>query len=272
MNAPNTDLAGILSKLRRLDRARYPELATLSEHDIYAGKMGPGGLYLAARMARELRPAARSRVLDLGCGKGATSAFLARTSGAAVFAVDLWISASELSERFARDGLTDAVIPLNLDVTKDLPFAESYFDAVFCMDSIHYYGADPGFMERLLRHLKPGGRFCIGSPCFNREFTERERAHLPAVYDDGTDLWPVEFSRYHSPAWWAALLERTELVRVVACEELPDGVVMWEDELRFNIESGAYAAGQAATDFAQYAYGYANEPYLTHFVLTAEKR
>jgi hypothetical protein len=31
-------------------------------------------------------------------------------------------------------------MPLNLDITQPLPFAEGYFDAVFCMNSLSFYG------------------------------------------------------------------------------------------------------------------------------------
>ena len=134
----------------------------------------------------------------------------------------------------------------------------------------HYYGERPGFMPHLLKHLRPGGRLCIGSPCFNREFTPTELDTPPAEYS-GPEFWGPEFSRYHSPGWWQALLEETGLVRTVECTELGDGVVMWEDELAHNIEREAWSLADAERDLSQIAYGYQREPYLTHFVLVAEK-
>jgi cyclopropane fatty-acyl-phospholipid synthase-like methyltransferase len=61
--------------------------------------MGPGGLYLAARMARTLSLKAGNTVMDLGCGRGATSVFLARKFGVNVVAVDWWISSNEVYSR-----------------------------------------------------------------------------------------------------------------------------------------------------------------------------
>ena len=40
------------------------------------------------------------RVLDLGCGKGLTSIFIAKEFDVEVYAVDLWLSATENYERF----------------------------------------------------------------------------------------------------------------------------------------------------------------------------
>jgi SAM-dependent methyltransferase len=263
------DISTIKSNLRRIDPSAYPELKGHSRDTIYEGRMGPGGLYLAARMSRSLGVRGGGLVMDLGCGKGATSAFLVQHLGVRVVAVDLWIPANELHQRFVRLGVADRVIPLNLDITQRLPFADGYFDAIFCMDSMHYYGGNVESMRHLLKHLKPGGRFCIGSPCFNREFTEEELASLP--HESSGEVWASEFSKYHSPHWWRALLEETGLVRTVECAELEDGVVLWEAELLYHIESCGWSAERAQSDFAQMAYGHDNEPYLTHFVLTVQK-
>ena len=36
------------------------------------------------------------KILDLGCGKGLTSIFLAKEFGVQVYATDLWITAAEI--------------------------------------------------------------------------------------------------------------------------------------------------------------------------------
>lgn len=45
------------------------------------------------------------KILDLGCGKGLTSIFLAKEFGVQVYATDLWITAAENFERFKSSGL-----------------------------------------------------------------------------------------------------------------------------------------------------------------------
>ena len=251
-------------------RAAYPELEGYSREEIYSGKMGPGALYLAAQMARCLCFCGGERVLDLGCGMGATSVFLAKHYNVHVVAVDLWISATDLHQRFLRERVADQVVPLNLDITGPLPFACDYFDAVFCMDSIHYYGGKEPFWHHILPHLKPGGRFCIGSPCFSEEFSADALAHLPQVFDNGTDLWPREFSRYHSPLWWDSLLGQTGLMCNISSTELEDGIVFWEDDIVYNLEQGGDAE-TASRDADQCTFRQAGMPYLTHFVLCAER-
>jgi SAM-dependent methyltransferase len=251
--------------------ADYPELQGYSRTAIYEGKMGPGGLYLAAQMSRRMHLSAGQRVLNLGCGGGATSVFLAKKFGVFVVALELYLSATEKYRRFQQHGVEDRVVPLNLDITRELPFAHDYFDAIFCMDSVHYYGGTLAFWAHLLPHLKQGGGLCIGSPCFNAEFSTQALQELPLVYDDGTDLWSGEFSRYHSPPWWADLLQQTGALDVKESRELEDGVIYWEDDALHNLEVGG-SPEKEEKEADQITFRREGMPYLTHFVLYAEKR
>ncbi|NKB70638.1 MAG: SAM-dependent methyltransferase, partial [Candidatus Latescibacteria bacterium] len=61
--------------------------------------MGPGGLYLAAQMTRRMHLSPGQRVLDLGCGGGATSVFLAKQFGVSVVALELYLSATDKFRR-----------------------------------------------------------------------------------------------------------------------------------------------------------------------------
>ena len=261
----------IKKKFRTPAAEDYPELQGYSRTAIYEGKMGPGGLYLAAQMTRRMCLSAGQRVLDLGCGRGATSIFLAKQFGVSVVALDLFVSATEKYKRFQQHDIDHRVMPLNIDITGELPFAYDYFDAIFCMDSIHYYGGTLAFWAHLLPHLKPRGRLCIGSPCFNAEFSSQALQALPAVYDDGTELWPTEFSLYHSPPWWAGLLQRTGSLDVKESGEVEDGIIYWEDDTLHNLEQGGSPSGEER-DADQITFRQEGMPFLTHFVLYADKR
>ena len=137
-----TSADGLELSLRRVSLERYPELRSYSRGEIYGhgDQLSPGGLFLAARMARSLDVRPGDLVLDVGCGLGESSIFLARHYGVKVVAIDLGTPARLLSKKFAERGYRDTIIPLNLDIAEPLPFAEEYFDAVFCMTSIHYFG------------------------------------------------------------------------------------------------------------------------------------
>ena len=63
--------------------------------------------------ALDLRPG--MRVLDLGCGRGASSIFLRREFGVQVWATDLWFSASERFQRIRDAGVEEGVFPISAE-------------------------------------------------------------------------------------------------------------------------------------------------------------
>ena len=87
--------------------------------------------------ALDLRPG--MRVLDLGCGRAASSIFLRREFGVQVWATDLWFSASENIQRIRDAGVEDGVFPIHADA-RSLPFAADFFDAIVCIDSFSTTG------------------------------------------------------------------------------------------------------------------------------------
>ncbi len=265
-------LSDIKSTFRSISRAEYPELAVMGPEHTYEGKMGPGGLYLAVAMARTLNLKPRSRVMDLGCGAGTTSIFLARQYGVQVVSVDLWIAAEQRQQRFEAAGVAEQVLALRMDIRQPSPFAEGSFDAIFCMDAIHYFGQDPATLSNIVRLLKAGGRMVVGSPCFDREFTPEQIAIPPPTYNDSPTLWPNEFSKYHSPPWWGEQFVATGLVSLLECQELSEGQILWEDDTLDSIARGQ-SPEQALRDANQILFGrrYPEFPVLTHFLLMVQR-
>ena len=266
-------LANPRPSFRRIDRRDYPEVDGYSWEKIYGhgDNMAPGGLYLASRMARLLNLERGDVVLDIACGRGDSSIFLAESFGVRVICFDLWIPSSFLAGKIEEAGCTTRVTPLDLDATEPLPFAAGYFDAMFCMQSLHSFGGDVEPLRGLLGPLKPGGRFAVGGTCFNEEVSNGE---LPEIYSE-TDGWDAEYEKYHSPAWWKALFLKTGLVDIIECNELEDGPVMWEDEILHHGERAGWTEEwyhKAKWLIDQVAFSRDHAPYLTHYVATLEKR
>jgi SAM-dependent methyltransferase len=224
----------LLAGFRAPDRAHYPELAPYTRDELYEDFFGGGGLYLATHMVRTLRLKPGDIVLDLGCGKGPTSIFLARHFDVKVVAVDLWTSATFLNDKFAARGYRDRIMPLNLDVTRDLPFAADYFDAIFCLNSFSFYGGRVEFLQHLLKHLKPGGQLCIGSEVLSDEFT-------------------------------------AEQLHVEHCTELDDADAIYEELVRHEYEHNLDPF-DVDICLQQIEWGRTHRPRKTLFVLTARKR
>lgn len=209
----------------------YPELANYSKAERYDYFIGCGGLYLAAQMARRMNLKKGDVVLDLGCGFGSASMFLAEYYGVTVIAVDLWFPPNKLFERIADKPIKSQIVPLHFDITQHLPFAENYFDAIFCMNSLFLFGVDVNFLNNLLGTLKRGGVFCVGSEGFNEEPQILSPKDIPEVYNFEWkwNVWDMCYSKYHSPDWWGSLIQQTNVLDITYCEEIRDGRWLWND-------------------------------------------
>jgi cyclopropane fatty-acyl-phospholipid synthase-like methyltransferase len=199
---------------------RFPRAAKYHPDWIAASVSGgANSLWLTEWLAEavELRPG--MRVLDLGCGHGASSIFLHREFGVEVWSVDLWCSVTERFQRIRDAGVERGVFPLHADA-RELPFAEGYFDVITSIDSYFYFGTDDLYLTYLARFLKPDGVLAFAGVGLMNEFGDELPEHLRAWWTP--DLWCV-----HSAAWWRRHWERCGAVAVTTADTMPDGWKMW---------------------------------------------
>ena len=214
----------------------YPKTAKYDPDWIAAHWMGPHPLWLLEELCENLDLRPGMKVLDMGCGKGLTSVFLAKEYGVTVFANDLWISATENLRRFEEAGVADLVFPFHAEAHA-LPYAEEFFDAAISVDSYHYYGADESYFPCVYAKLvKPGGQFGIVCPGFTREF---ENGYPETLKKH----WHESMFTFHSRAWWRHLWEKTGLVEITACYDMNNPKSAWypwakwaKEHLNFNDE------------------------------------
>ena len=115
---------------------------------------------LAERVAREAAVEQGSRVVDIGCGYGATARLLAEEFGAIVTGITI----SEAQHAIARERASAAGNPTFLLgdwLTNDLP-AES-FDAAIAIESSEHMPDKAAFFDQAWRVLRPGGRLVVCS-------------------------------------------------------------------------------------------------------------
>src|SRR5271155_4263860 len=131
-----------MSAGNQLHCERFPRSSQYNPEWVVANASGgANSLWLTEWLttALELRPG--MRVLDLGCGRAASSIFLRREFGVQVWATDLWFSVSENFQRIQDAGVEDGVYPIHADA-RSLPYAADFFDAIVSIDSYIYYGTD----------------------------------------------------------------------------------------------------------------------------------
>jgi SAM-dependent methyltransferase len=167
----------------------------------------------------DLRPG--MRVLDLGCGRAASSIFLRREFGVQVWATDLWTSASENIQRIRDAGVDDGVFPIHADA-RALPFADDFFDAIVSIDSFMYYATDDLYLNYVVRFVKPEGPVGIALAGMMGEIEGPIPEHLCAWWTP--DVWCL-----HSAAWWRRHWERTGILEIELADTMPDGWQRWLD-------------------------------------------
>ena len=199
---------------------KYPLTEKYHQRWIKENWMGPNPLYLLEELCSNLKLEPGMMVLDMGCGKGLTSVFLAKEFGVTVFANDLWIDASENMQRFETAGVADKVFPIHAEA-HNLPFANDFFDVLISIDSYHYYGTDEQYFPCTFSKLvKPGGQIGVVVPGLTQEFKEGCPRTLKK-------FWADDMFTFHSAEWWRNLWEKTGIAEIKSCYNIPDPKEIW---------------------------------------------
>lgn len=204
--------------------------------------MGPNVLWLAEALSQvmDLRPG--MRILDMGCGRAASSIFFAREFGVQVWAADLWIKPHENWQRILEAGLQDRVFPISAEAHA-LPFAHAFFDAAVSLDAYHYFGTDDLYLGYYSQFVRPGGQLGIVVPGVVSEYTGGPPANI-------APFWDPDFATFHSPAWWRAHWQQTGRVDVLSAEMVPNGWQHWLDWDEFRAERTGSSSEAGAGEIA----------------------
>ncbi len=153
--------------------------------------MGPNSVRLLDEMLDmcPLQYTADNNILDLGCGSGLTSLYMAVETGATLYAADLWIPEEDNRKRIEEWGLPDRIIPVHSGAD-ELPFDSRYFDAIISIDSFHYFGGKNGyFSDKILPFLKPGGTALICVPGIKAKYEGRSASFLGSWLGEEAELF-----------------------------------------------------------------------------------
>lgn len=158
----------------RAVRQEYADESRLSVRaSAWARATGPDTVALSREAVAEASP---RRVLEVGCGRGEASEWIARETGAEVAAVDQ-------SERMVELTRTRGIAAIAGDV-QDLPFEDASFDVVLAAWMLyHVPDIDLGLSE-IARVLRPGGRLVAvtNSTRHTQELKELVNARFESIF------------------------------------------------------------------------------------------
>jgi len=145
----------------RLDPEEYDKLAEHDQRHWWYLGLQALVLSLAGPALVEIREGAvgRLRILDAGCGTGGALGRLKQFDGRV--GVDL----SRRALDYARERLP---CPLCQGSVVELPFRDSSFELVLCMDVLYHVGvgSDLDALSEMRRVMKPGGVAIVNVPAF----------------------------------------------------------------------------------------------------------
>ncbi len=115
-----------------------------------------------AKLNSQNRP---QTILDVGCGIGGSSLYLAEKFGAKVTGITLSpVQANRAQERAKVAGLT-ATTDFQVANALEMPFADHSFDLVWSLESGEHMPDKVKFLQECYRVLKPGGRLILATWC-----------------------------------------------------------------------------------------------------------
>src|SRR6267143_300214 len=134
-------------------------------------------------------------LLDVACGAGGPALRIASTTGCSVVGIDVHEQAVTTANSFAAQrGLAERAEFRSIDATAPLPFSDSSFDAIICIDAINHFPDRPSLIAEWARLLKLGGRLLftdpitLTGPLTNEEVATRSSAGfyllVPLGYDE----------------------------------------------------------------------------------------
>ena len=182
--------------------------------------MGPNCVRIAEELTQKIQLSSEMRILDLGCGTGLTSIFLAKEFGAQIFATDLWINPTDNYERFKTFGFENQIIPIHAE-------AHDYFDAVISVDAYHYFGIAPDYLDtHIVPLLKKNGIIAVSVPGLQKDFSN-------GVPDVLKPFWQEDMN-FYSRNWWEALWVQSPNIIIKECFSHQCHKEAWKDWLECN--------------------------------------
>lgn len=144
---------------------------------------------------RRLDLAVARRLLDVACGAGGPALYIADTTGCSIVGIDAHEQAILTAQSLAlQRGLGARADFHHADAQLPLPFPDSSFDAITCIDGINHLADRSRVIAEWTRLLKPGGRMLftdpivVTGPLTNREIAVRSSIgaflFVPPGYDE----------------------------------------------------------------------------------------
>ena len=130
-----------------------------------------------------------AKVLDVGCGFGGTSRYLAKKLGANAEVTGITLSPMQVkrgTELAKEQGVPNAKFMVKDALEMDFP--DNSFDIVWACESGEHMPDKKKYIDEMMRVLKPGGKFVMATWCQRDDskipFTKKDKKDLQFLYEE----------------------------------------------------------------------------------------
>ncbi len=142
-----------------------------------------GGLKVTQTLIERCQLVEKERVLDVGCGVGATASHLAKRGIPRVVALDLLPSmVAQAKDRARRDKVSDRIWFVTADA-QYLPFADGTFDGILCESVITFIEDKAQVLQAFARVTRPGGCLALNEEVWRRPPTDAMRIYARRIWN-----------------------------------------------------------------------------------------
>lgn len=142
-----------------------------------------------------------AKVLDVGCGVGGTSRYLAKKLGPNAHVTGITLSPNQVNRA------TELAKEQDVDNAKftvmnalEMDFPDNSFDVVWACESGEHMPDKEAYINEMMRVLKPGGKYVMATWCQrdDREvpFDDKDKRDLNFLYEEWTHPYFISIEQY----------------------------------------------------------------------------
>merc|ERR1719203_648148 len=142
-----------------------------------------------------------AKVLDVGCGVGGTSRYLAKNLGPNAEVTGITLSPNQV-KRAGELAIEQGVPNANFRVMNalEMEFPDNSFDIVWACESGEHMPDKELYIQEMMRVLKPGGKFVMATWCQRDDrsvpFDKKEKRDLKFLYEEWTHPYFISIEAY----------------------------------------------------------------------------
>lgn len=203
------------------DESVTPGLAFLDLQALVGVTKHSGGFAATDELLALCHVDSAQEVLDVGCGIGVASAYIARRYGCRVVGVDMSERMVAWSRQRAWEEKVEHRVELYVADVLALPFPSDQFDVVFCESVLVFVRDKQRAIRECVRVAKPGGHVGINEVCWADQVSPEIAARAEAIVGTNAEV--------PGPVDWEMLWEQsglqdrvTKTYRIDPAQELQD--------------------------------------------------